>query len=88
MATPCSVAIPMVALNFFALTLASALWVRMPLGKKRALPLADSTSYSAGFSLISWLFNSSAKGFIEDPYRKKFYSMKVSLLPHFSGENK
>src|SRR5665647_3180561 len=61
---PFSVAIPMVALNLWALSFASADWVRIPLGKKRFLPRSESISKTCGLLWVSRSFSSSANGFI------------------------
>src|SRR6185369_2930226 len=62
---PFSVAMPMVALYLWALSLASADWVRIPLGKKRFFPRSDSISKTCGLCWASRSFSSCANGFIE-----------------------
>ena len=67
MVRPASVAIPMVALNLCAFSLASALWVRIPLGKKSSFPTWESISKMCTFARwMSW-FSSWASGFIVVP---------------------
>jgi hypothetical protein len=59
-----SVAMPIVALKRCALAFASADWVRMPLGKYRRRPNADSIESTSGADFSIAAFSSAARGLI------------------------
>ena len=62
MGTPPSVAMPMVALKRLPLTLASAPWERMPLGKYRRRPRAESMASTSGAAFSKAALSSAASG--------------------------
>ena len=78
---PPSVATPSVALNFFALVLASALCVRMPFGKYISFPSVESISKTYRFSFLIVSFSSPASGFMRNRLQQVLFRPRPGPRP-------